>query len=164
MNIKQLKQSPRMYTDFLPKTRKDAQNQGIKAFFTGKPCKNGHIDIRYLPSGSCRGCISIATRKWLSSGDRRPGRKKARQKHRAIHGERGVPVPSWVDKEAIHNFYKECPVGFHVDHIIPIKGKTVSGLHVLENLQYLPAGANIQKKNSVDPFTLEHCACPIRTE
>lgn len=40
------------------KTRKDAYDEGETKFFTGKPCKNGHITYRYVQSGSCADCIN----------------------------------------------------------------------------------------------------------
>lgn len=57
-------------------------------------------------------------------------------------------TPKWADKRAIRYFYVSCPEGYHVDHIIPLHGKNVSGLHVLENLQYLPAQENLKKGNN----------------
>ena len=36
---------------------------------------------------------------------------------------------------------------WHVDHIIPLKGKIVSGLHVVDNLQVIPGSENSRKGN-----------------
>lgn len=36
---------------------------------------------------------------------------------------------------------------YHVDHIIPLAGRNVSGLHVHENLAVIPAIENMQKRN-----------------
>lgn len=56
-------------------------------------------------------------------------------------------TPKWSEKKLIIEFYKNCPDGHHVDHIVPLRGKNVSGLHVLVNLQYLPASVNCSKGN-----------------
>jgi hypothetical protein len=47
----------------------------------------------------------------------------------------------------IREFYKDCPTGMVVDHIIPLQGKKVSGLHVIWNLQYLTPQQNLSKGN-----------------
>lgn len=60
-------------------------------------------------------------------------------------------TPKWADLKAISEFYANRPEGYHVDHIIPLCGELVSGLHVLENLQYLPASENCSKSNNFDP-------------
>jgi len=56
-------------------------------------------------------------------------------------------TPSWSDLGAIAGFYEGCPEGHEVDHIIPLRGKTVSGLHIRENLQYLSIEENRSKSN-----------------
>lgn len=56
-------------------------------------------------------------------------------------------VPAWADIDKIREIYNKCPLGYHVDHIVPIQGKNVSGLHVENNLQYLTAQDNLRKHN-----------------
>tara|TARA_R110000850_G_scaffold276391_1_gene418344 strand:+ start:760 stop:1311 length:552 start_codon:yes stop_codon:yes gene_type:complete len=59
--------------------------------------------------------------------------------------------PNWVteeEREAIRELYKEArKKGMHVDHEIPLQGKTVCGLHVLANLQLLSPTDNLSKSN-----------------
>lgn len=62
--------------------------------------------------------------------------------------------PQWADRNKILHVYEECArrtretgVKHHVDHIIPLQGKSVSGLHVPSNLQILTASENVRKSN-----------------
>ena len=69
-------------------------------------------------------------------------------------------APKWLSalqKQEIENFYwlakdLEIVTGEHyqVDHIVPLNGKTVSGLHVPWNLQVLPADVNLRKSNKFE--------------
>lgn len=68
-------------------------------------------------------------------------------KRRAAKLER---TPAWADLEKIKEIYKKRPSGYHVDHIVPLQGENVSGLHVPWNLQYLPAEENLRKSNKFD--------------
>lgn len=60
-------------------------------------------------------------------------------------------TPPWADLEKIRKIYRNCPEGYHVDHIIPLQGELISGLHVESNLQYLPAIENCRKGNKFIP-------------
>jgi hypothetical protein len=72
-------------------------------------------------------------------------------------------MPSWLSVEQkvkIRSFYKVAQmmstafsVNYHVDHIVPLRGKLVSGLHVPWNLRVIKAEENMVKSNK---FLLEN--------
>lgn len=43
----------------LPRTRAEAKAVGSKRYFTGKTCKNGHVEPRYTCDGACMGCSRV---------------------------------------------------------------------------------------------------------
>lgn len=67
-------------------------------------------------------------------------------------------TPKWADGEKIASIYQEAKLFvdsngkvYHVDHIVPLQGKTVCGLHVEHNLQILPGKENCSKQNRFNP-------------
>lgn len=60
---------------------------------------------------------------------------------------RTLATPLWANLDEIKNIYNKCPEGYHVDHIIPLQGDLVCGLHVENNLQYLTIEENLKKSN-----------------
>ena len=56
-----------MNTTQLPKTRKEAQDSGAKYYFTGEPCKYGHIAPRKT-KGSCVECLKV---EWQEAAEKR---------------------------------------------------------------------------------------------
>ncbi len=90
-----------------------------------------------------------ARKKWDSANVGMVRAKEARR--RAAKLERRV---AWADEDLIKEVYnqaaymrKELGMDVHVDHIIPLRGKYVSGLHVGNNLQIIPATTNLAKGN-----------------
>lgn len=69
-------------------------------------------------------------------------------------------TPPWLTKEdfkqieALYIKAKELEkldgIKRHVDHIVPLQGKTVCGLHILINLQILTAEENMNKNNKLE--------------
>lgn len=82
--------------------------------------------------------------------ERHPQRKLADTRKR--QADKLLRTPAWAELDAIKAFYEACPEGMVVDHIDPLRGKLVSGLHVLANLQYLTPEANLRKGNSFEPY------------
>lgn len=162
--------------------RAEAKKKGRKTYFTGKPCKHGHVAPRYTQTGLCTECSKARSakqredkdawneyhrtytgknihflKKYLLDAEEIYFEKRTRQR-RAI--ERATPP--WADRDAIRRIYAECVYlnetmhfPLEVDHIIPINNRAVSGLHTAENFQIVSRTLNEQKGNKFNRVKAE---------
>jgi hypothetical protein len=189
--------------------RKEALVLGLKRYYTGKPCKHGHIVERYI-DGGCVECKKVNSEKWANNNsdkrkeinnkynknnrDKRrtsylnwvmnnPEKAKTnsinyrkRNRHKlsartkawamnnpdkykllkiAYQNRRYQATPLWYETDLVKHLYlkrdqlsKLWGITLHVDHIIPLQGKNVCGLHCWNNLQLLEASLNQSKSNN----------------
>jgi hypothetical protein len=85
---------------------------------------------------------------------------KCRAKYKRYMAQKQRAMPAWADDFLIQQFYDCCTERnqlmtggqrWHVDHIVPLNGKTVCGLHVQDNLQVIPGLLNLSKANRFWP-------------
>lgn len=82
-------------------------------------------------------------KQWAKDNPAKANAKTARRKTQKLQ-----QMPIWADEAKIAQVYaKAQELGLSVDHIVPLRGKTVSGLHVHYNLQLLPHNENSAKGN-----------------
>lgn len=193
-----------MDTTNLPKTRAEAKAQGAKYYFTGGPCKHGHIAPRKT-KGSCVDCLKVEWAKGnetraeyfksynkSDAGQRakkeyyarnrqvviekafsRPPEEKRKAKTRykqdnpdlykelvSLRRRRfRLATPKWLSPEQkmeIRLKYRlaielsrRTGVRHAVDHIVPLQGEAVCGLHVPWNLDVVTQEENLKKHNKL---------------
>lgn len=136
--------------------------KAFSSFYKVKKSKDGYTSY-------CSSCLSAYKReRYYQNLDRERERaKKWHHDNRARSNARTVQrrntkrnqTPSWlspIDVLHMQCLYqlsamrtKESGFVWHVDHIVPLKGKTVSGLHVPWNLRVIPATENLSKGNKL---------------
>ncbi len=158
------------------KPRQHAMLNNSILYFTGKPCKHGHIADRRTVNGCCTACEKVknnsSTRQEYMSAYAKEQKQKIKQiaskwqknnkgkinANTAVrHAAKMLRMPAWLTKEEkqrIRCYYqlsamrtRESDIVWNVDHIVPLQGENVSGLHVPWNLQVIPASDNFRKNN-----------------
>ena len=130
-----------------------------KRYFTGKSCRRGHVSERYSSNATCVECAKETMAKWRKNNrssyneyhsDYEP------QRRRRMVLERATPV--WVDELGIQDVSSQCErmsasmrMRFVLDHSVPLRGRTVCGLHVPENLEIVSESFNKLKGNKFNP-------------
>ena len=149
-------------------SRQEAIQQKLTRYYTGEPCKHGHIAEKLLSNRTCVECLLIKKHKRAQRPDVKvldiarlnaydkanPAAKLARTRKRQAKQLQRTPV--WdPDAHLIIAKYqlaamltKASGIEHHVDHIIPLQGKKVSGLHTFANLRVIPGSDNVKKSNS----------------
>lgn len=116
-----------------------------------KLAHNAYCVKRYLRP-EVRAQIAKTNTNWRLNN---PGKANARTARRAAA--KAQRTPKWLTSlqhSQISMFYeasaaltKELNIKFEVDHVAPLRGKHVSGLHVPWNLQVIPKIENLMKAN-----------------
>ena len=165
-------------------SRSEAIAAGVARYFTGVPCKHGHVSERYVASKTCCACgnqtanaakaknrqkYTQSSAAWarahphkLAEYQRRKNKLHPAQRNLWTANYRSAKdsrQPNWlsrVDLLEMESAYAYCAalrkvgLDYHVDHIVPLRGRTVSGLHVPWNLQVIPGSQNTSKSNRFD--------------
>lgn len=131
--------------------------KSTSSFYKNKARRDGLQSI-------CKVCLRARNKKWYDNNTEyhntwmRNHSKSNRGMYNARDARRKAAelraTPSWADLDQIRRVYElrqkvseKTGITHHVDHIIPLQGKYVCGLHVENNLAIVPAKMNLSKGN-----------------
>lgn len=84
-------------------------------------------------------------------------RNPERAMHQVLRRTKERPIPKWANRFFMREIYalarlrsKVTGMQWHVDHIIPLFGENVCGLHVEHNLRVVPATVNLRKNKYLE--------------
>jgi hypothetical protein len=120
---------------------KDAYKANATAWAKANPERRAEIHAKNREAH--REQHNAYNRSWFASN------KPLRAAYEAARRATKDQVVAHLHVDEIRAVYAACPSGMQVDHVVPLKGKTVCGLHAPWNLQYLSAGENARKSNRV---------------
>jgi predicted nucleic acid-binding Zn ribbon protein len=135
---------------------------GSHGKFCTKSCAaifNNRNRIRVSKSYTCPQCNTQFTKKQKFCSRRCGWNYKKRnhsieyiraygaEKYKRYIARRKYQTPVGEDIQAIREFYRACPEGYEVDHIVPI---SKGGAHSIDNLQYLTKSDNRKKSNKLN--------------
>ena len=102
--------------------------------------------------------LEVARESYANNPEVRADTLARRNKRRAAQIQR---TPTWADPDRINEIYRtaadvsaETGIPHHVDHVMPLQGKNVSGLHHQDNLLVVPGAENLSKSNKFEPGDL----------
>lgn len=129
-------------------TKSEARLAGKTRYFNGHKCSKGHLEERRVSDGKCLACERDRDKQRNPLRSRIEPTRIGNARNGTAVFNAGRAVPKCYDRKACEAFYAARPDGMEVDHIVPLNGDLVSGLHVHWNLQYLTPEENIRKRNT----------------
>lgn len=126
---------------------KDCKNKSSKAWNVKNKEKHSELNRKWYVENKEHHLAN--SKEWYKSNKHRKLETVTAREKRCI-----LATPTWADRELIKELYalakkltEQTGVPHEVDHIIPLQGKNVSGLHTQDNLQVITAEENRRKSN-----------------
>jgi hypothetical protein len=130
---------------------KEKERERSRKYYEANPEKGREYQRKYREANKEK--VAEQIRKWQKDNPDKRAALSAKRRSQKLQA-----TPAWADLKAIEAVYEESAwltqclgIEHHVDHIIPLQGKKVCGLHVHNNLQVLPAKTNLAKGNRYKP-------------